>query len=107
MTEQYQNDPSPRARRTRRRTSSAHCIAPDRGWAKAQYVLAGIDHDIAQLDQSILAEETATRLSDHTDFKYSLAARHMRARRDNLVSTKAVLLTRLAPHSLDKVAGQS
>jgi hypothetical protein len=96
MTEQYQVETRRPVFRTRFRSNPAHHIAPEQQTSSVQRLMADIDREIGHLDASIVAEEGRTGVSDMRDFKYSLVARQMRSRRDNLVSTKAALLSRLA-----------
>jgi hypothetical protein len=95
MTEQYYGGTRQLSFRSRWRSNTGHNVIPDRQSNGIQRILAEIDRDIEQLDLTIVAEEAATRILDMADVKYSLSARHMRTRRDNLVSTKTALLDRL------------
>ena len=95
MSEQFCLDTRLPIRRTRWRSNPPPRVDLNRQTSDVQRFIAEIDCDMLQLDESIAAEEAATRTSDLNDFKYSLAARNMRARRDNLASTKAALLSRL------------
>jgi hypothetical protein len=96
MSEQVYLDTRLPIRQTRWRSNPALRADLTRQTSGVQRIIAELDRDMAQLDESIAVEETATRNSDHMNVKYSLAARHMRSRRDNLASTKAALLKRLA-----------
>jgi hypothetical protein len=95
MSEQFYNDTRRPVVRTRFRSNPAHHIAPEKQLSSVQSLVAEIDRDIRNLDASIVAEEGRTGRSDVDDFKYSLVARQMRTRRDNLALTKIALLSRL------------
>lgn len=96
MSEQFYLDTRPLVRRTRWRSNPPQRVDPTRQTSGVERIIAELDRDMAQLAESIAAEEAATRISDVTDFRYSLAALGMRARHENLASTKAALIGRLA-----------
>lgn len=96
MSEQFYLDTRLPVRRTRWRSNPLTRVDLTRQTSGVERIIAELDRDMALLADSIAIEEAATRISDQTDFRYSLAARGMRARRDNLASTKVALLGRLA-----------
>jgi hypothetical protein len=95
MSEQFYLDTRLPIYRTRWRSNPAPRVDLTRQTSGVQRLIAELDRDMALLDESIAIEEAATGTSDLTNFRYSLAARGMRTRRDNLASTKVALLERL------------
>jgi len=96
MSEQFYLDTRLPIRRTRWRSNPAQSVGLTRQTSRVQRLIAELDRDIAQLEASLAAEEAASQISDLKDVRYSLMARQLRARRDNLMNTKLALLTRLA-----------
>jgi hypothetical protein len=97
MTDRYHNETTQPVSSRWRSNPARHIVAETQS-NRVQRLVAEIDRDIALLDQSIVAEEASTRVFDVAEINYSLAARHMQARRTNLASTKVALLARLAHH---------
>lgn len=58
-------------------------------------LVADVQRDIAIIEDSIANEEAVTRQSDRSRVDYSLVARSLIARRDNLLATKTALLARM------------
>lgn len=102
MSEQFYLDTRLPIRRTRWRSNPARQSDTTKQLSVLQRFLAEIDREITEFDESIIAEEATTRVSDLKDVKYSLAARHLRTRRGNLASTKTALLSRIAIISVER-----
>jgi hypothetical protein len=65
--------------------------------AQIRILIDGISRCVQSLNHDIEAEEDRTRCWDCRDPTYSILARGLTARRDNLTATAAALQVRLAP----------
>lgn len=59
-------------------------------------LIIDLNHRIGFFDHHIAAEETATQIYDPSHFAYSVSAKSLAARRDNLKVTISALEARLA-----------
>jgi flagellar protein FliJ len=61
-----------------------------------QSIIVEVERSILALDRSIEVEQERTGVRDRSHFSYSMSARAMETRRDNLKITRAALADRLS-----------
>ena len=76
-------------------TSSSFETHPDKTALKMKVLVADLQRRIDMMETDIAHEEERTRVQDVAHPTYSILARNLRGRRDNLLATIAILKRRL------------
>jgi hypothetical protein len=81
----------------RRYRSRTECEAASIAMSQINTLITGLNRGVQLLDSEIAAEEERTRCKDQRDPTYSILARSLVARRDNLSATIMALQEQLIP----------
>jgi flagellar FliJ protein len=87
---------SPEGRRASRNNPARTIDAQQREVLLIRSMIAEIEHLLLALDRSIEVEKELTGVRDRSHFAYSMSARAMETRRNNLKVTRDALIERLS-----------